>query len=126
MESDEILDSWEPSESDGPIITLRYFYHSADAHLARITLQQAGIPSFITSDNSQTMLPTGPGWIGLNIRESDAAEAVAALQAAQMWDREPDKGQSWRQVLIMIGVLLLILLLGILFNLSSILGIVIS
>jgi hypothetical protein len=119
MEANEILDYWEPTESDGPILVLRYFYHSADAHLARITLHQAGVPSFITSDNSQTILPTGPGWIGLHIRERDAAAAVEALQGAGMWDREPPQGQSWRQVLTMIGILLILLLLGIIFNLSG-------
>lgn len=117
LEGEDLLDDfWAPDESDGPIITLRYFYQAGDAHLAGITLRREGIPSFVTHDNSQTILPTGQGWIGLNIREHDAEAAVEALRAADLWDRNESGYEfDWRKVLFILGILLLIFLLAILF-----------
>ena len=88
MSSATILDFWEPTED--PTLVLRYFYFHAEAQLAALQLRQLGIPSFITSSNAQTMLPLGQGWIGLHIRKRDFTNAVAALQAADMWE-EPNR-----------------------------------
>lgn len=106
MSADTILDYWEPDEE--PTKLLRYFYFDAEAQMAALSLRRASIPSFITSSNSQVMLPTGQGWIGLHIRERDFEQAVAVLKAAEMWDDEHSSSVdlSWRWVL---GALLLIL-----------------
>ena len=56
MSTTTILDYWEPG--DEPTMVLRYFYMDSEAQLAALQLRQAGIPSFITSSNAQTMLPT--------------------------------------------------------------------
>lgn len=99
MSTTTILDYWEPG--DEPTMVLRYFYLDSEAQLAALQLRQVGIPSFITSSNAQTMLPTGQGWIGLHIRERDFERAVAALQEADMWDQEdsitlhPDQNSRW-------------------------------
>ena len=100
MSTTTILDYWEPG--DEPTMVLRYFYLDSEAQLAALQLRQAGIPSFITSSNAQTMLPTGQGWIGLHIRERDFEQAVESLKEAGMWE-EPDGDLSpdisWRWIL---------------------------
>ncbi|WP_367387940.1 hypothetical protein [Lewinella sp. LCG006] len=97
MSTTTILDYWEPG--DDPTMVLRYFYFDAEAQLAALSLRQAGVPSFITSSNAQTMLPTGQGWIGLHIRERDFQQAVEILKAADMWEEvaqnEKQKNQYW-------------------------------
>lgn len=98
MSTTTILDYWEPG--DEPTMLLRYFYLDSEAQLAALQLRQEGIPSFITSSNAQTMLPTGQGWIGLHIRERDFEQAVIALKAADMWEEQgievqPDGNQRW-------------------------------
>ena len=110
MATTTILDYWEPG--DEPTMVLRYFYLDSEAQLAALQLRQEGIPSFITSSNAQTMLPTGQGWIGLHIRERDFERAVAALKAADMWEDDnsdslnPD--QNWRWVLWALAIILVL------------------
>ncbi|PSR09318.1 MAG: hypothetical protein DA408_17365 [Bacteroidetes bacterium] len=111
MSASTILDYWEPSED--PTLVLRYFYLDAEAQLAALQLRQAGIPSFITSSNIQTMLPLGQGWIGLHIRKRDFTSAVVALKAADMWE-EPDTtggaAVSTKWVLVALAVMLAVYL----------------
>lgn len=91
-------------------MVLRYFYFDAEAQLAALSLRQAGIPSFITSSNAQTMLPTGQGWIGLHIRERDFEQAVATLKEAEMWEETSveSAGQNWRWVLWVLAIILVL------------------
>ena len=94
MSANLIRDYWEPG--DEPSALLRYFYLDADAQLAALELRQHSIPSFITSSNSQTILPIGQGWIGLHVRERDKQLAIEVLKAAEMWE-EPmpqDRGAT--------------------------------
>ncbi|MEL6655459.1 MAG: hypothetical protein AAFY48_24970 [Bacteroidota bacterium] len=110
MSTTTILDYWEPG--DEPTMVLRYFYLDSEAQLAALQLRQAGIPSFITSSNAQTMLPTGQGWIGLHIRERDFESAVVALKEAGMWEEATDElgpDQSWRWVLWAFAIMLVLL-----------------
>lgn len=109
MSTTTILDYWEPG--DEPTMVLRYFYLDSEAQLAALQLRQVGIPSFITSSNAQTMLPTGQGWIGLHIRESDFEQAVVALKEADMWDNEEEPlspDQNWRWVLWALAIILVL------------------
>lgn len=108
MSSTTILDYWEPG--DEPTMVLRYFYFDAEAQLAALSLRQVGIPSFITSSNAQTMLPTGQGWIGLHIRERDFEQAVVTLKAAEMWEEMDTQStdQSWRWVLWVLAIILVL------------------
>ena len=109
MAADTILDYWEdPGEESSKL--LRYFYFDAEAQLAALSLRQANIPSFITSGNSQVMLPTGQGWIGLHVRERDFEPAVQVLKTVDMWQDEPSANVdlSWKW---MLGALLLLLLI---------------
>ncbi|WP_020536819.1 hypothetical protein [Lewinella cohaerens] len=108
MSTTTILDYWEPG--DEPTMVLRYFYFDAEAQLAALSLRQAGIPSFITSSNAQTMLPTGQGWIGLHIRERDFEHAVSVLKEAEMWEDSgiTDEDQNWRWVLWALAILLVL------------------
>lgn len=112
MSATTILDFWEPGEE--PTMVLRYFYFDADAQLAALSLRQAGIPSFITSSNAQTMLPTGQGWIGLHIRERNFGEAVEILKAAEMWEEQDanDAPQNGHWVLWSLVILLGLFLVG--------------
>lgn len=109
MSTTTILDYWEPG--DEPTMVLRYFYLDSEAQLAALQLRQEGIPSFITSSNAQTMLPTGQGWIGLHIRERDFERAVTALREAGMWEEESselDPDQNWRWVLWAFAIILVL------------------
>lgn len=109
MSTTTILDYWEPG--DEPTMVLRYFYFDAEAQLAALQLRQSGIPSFITSSNAQTMLPTGQGWIGLHIRERDFILAVEALKEAGMWEEAENNltpDQSWRWVLWALAIILVL------------------
>ena len=112
MSTTTILDYWEPG--DDPTMVLRYFYFDAEAQLAALSLRQAGVPSFITSSNAQTMLPTGQGWIGLHIRERDFQQAVEILKAAEMWEeadvKEAQKNTHW--VLWTLAILLGVFFIG--------------
>lgn len=114
MSTTTILDYWEPG--DDPTMVLRYFYFDAEAQLAALSLRQAGVPSFITSSNAQTMLPTGQGWIGLHIRERDFQQAVEILKAAEMWEEvdvnEAQKNKHW-------VLWTLAILLGLFFRIST-------
>lgn len=109
MSTTTILDYWEPG--DEPTMVLRYFYLDAEAQLAALHLRQEGIPSFITSSNAQTMLPTGQGWIGLHIRESDFEAAVNALKAAEMWEEESSAFSAEQNPRWVLWVLAIILVL---------------
>lgn len=113
--SAQLLDFWDPEDENAPTMVLRYFYLDADAQLAALELRRAGIPSFITHSNSQTILPLGPGWIGLHIRRSDFEPAVFTLQAADMWEDQtnrPPQASNFRYlVFALIGILALLLIL---------------
>ncbi len=109
MSTTTILDYWEPG--DEPTMVLRYFYLDSEAQLAALQLRQVGIPSFITSSNAQTMLPTGQGWIGLHIRERDFEQAVIALKEVDMWHNEDETlspDQNWRWVLWALAIILVL------------------
>ncbi len=108
MSTTTILDYWEPGEE--PTMVLRYFYFDAEAQLAALSLRQAGVPSFITSSNAQTMLPTGQGWIGLHIRERDFQQSVEILKAAEMWE-ESDVSEEHQNRHWVLWVLVIILFL---------------
>ncbi len=117
-----ILDYWDEDPSDEPTVLLRYFYVDADAQIAAVQLRQAGIPSFITSSNSQTILPTGQGWIGLHVQQQNAAAAVDALREAELWE-EPtpvDSSHRWTQVMVTIFILLFLIVAAVLLNLAGV------
>lgn len=108
--STPILDDLDHAEPEESTLLLRYFYSDIDAQLAAAQLRQAEIPSFITSSNSQTILPMGQGWIGLHVHESQARAAIEVLKAADLWE-EPSPTrprEAWKQI---IGTILILLLL---------------
>jgi hypothetical protein len=113
--SAQLLDFWDSDDENAPTMVLRYFYLDAEAQLAALELRRAGIPSFITHSNSQTILPMGQGWIGLHIRRRDFETAVFVLQAAEMWAEQHSdlREQHYYRylVFILVGSLAALLLL---------------
>lgn len=108
--SPPILDDLDHAEPEESTLLLRYFYSDIDAQLAAAQLRQADIPSFITSSNSQTILPMGQGWIGLHVHQRQAKAAIEILREAGFWEEaSPTQPREiWKQVM---GTILILLLL---------------
>ena len=63
-----------------PLIVVRSFPSTADAHVAKGVLDEAGIESMIRSDNAGGMYPALAG-VDLLVRAEDAERALEALEA---------------------------------------------
>lgn len=107
-----ILDDLDQAEPEESTLLLRYFYSDIDAQFAAAQLRQADIPSFITSSNSQTILPMGQGWIGLHVHESQARAAIAVLKEAGLWEEATPAlpSDTWKQIIRTVLILLLLIL----------------
>jgi hypothetical protein len=117
-----ILDDLDHAEPEESTLLLRYFYADIDAQLAAAQLRQADIPSFITSSNSQTILPMGQGWIGLHVHESQARAAIEVLKEADLWEEAAPTlpSDTWKQIIRTVLILLLLIFGRILLGLLGI------
>lgn len=110
--SPPILDDLDHTEPEESTLLLRYFYSDIDAQFAAAQLRQADIPSFISSSNSQTILPMGQGWIGLHVHESQARDAIEVLKEAGLWEEATPTlpRDTWKQIIRTVLILLLLIL----------------
>lgn len=73
---ERILDHFGEFEEGSRIVAVKHFFLESEAYLYAARLREAGIPHYISNANIMTAIPLGGGGgIGLNVRESDLAEA---------------------------------------------------
>jgi hypothetical protein len=73
---EQVLDYFGEFEESSRIVAVKHFFLESEAHLYAARLREAGIPHYISNANIMTAIPLGGGGgIGLNVRESDLAEA---------------------------------------------------
>jgi hypothetical protein len=70
------------------LVTVSTFPNVQLAHLARQHLQNSGIQSFITEENSGGLFGDAVGWVKLQAAKEDALRATAVLEAEMPY--EPD------------------------------------
>lgn len=70
-------EGWDVVEAE-PMTTLQTFFGTAEAHLARAALEEAGVPAWVTEEVMGSMYGVGVG-ARVRVRASDAARAAEIL-----------------------------------------------
>ncbi len=87
---DTILDFFE-DDPNVKVVVIKTFYWESKAYLYAARLKEAGIPSFISNSNINSVLHIDVGGIKLNVRAIDvdtAAEIVKKMDEAQKDENE--------------------------------------
>ena len=90
--NDDVLDFFE-DDPNVKVVVIKSFYWESKAYLYAARLKEAGIPSFISNSNINSVLHIDVGGIKLNVRAQDveaAAEIVRIMDQAQK-----DKNESF-------------------------------
>ena len=83
--NDDVLDFFE-DDPNVKVVVIKSFYWESKAYLYAARLKEAGIPSFISNSNINSVLHIDVGGIKLNVRAADAeraAEIVKVMDEAQ-------------------------------------------
>ncbi len=87
---DQVLDFFE-DDPNVKVVVIKSFYWESKAYLYAARLKEAGIPSFISNSNINSVLHIDVGGIKLNVRAQDveaAAEIVRKMDEAQKDEEE--------------------------------------
>jgi hypothetical protein len=63
------------------LVTVRRFYTTPEAELAKIALEAEGIQAFVADGIMTSMLAVAVGWAKVQVKEEDAARATEILAA---------------------------------------------
>ena len=63
------------------LVTVRRFYTTPEAELAKIALESEGIQAFVADGNMASMLANAVGWAKVQVNDEDAARATEILAA---------------------------------------------